>query len=308
MDDTHSDFSRHNDEGARLSELHSLDILDSPREEYFDRYTRLVSKVFNTPIALISLVDEYRQWNKSSAGTETREIPLEFSICVHALKHGYLEVSDTLEDSFFRHHKAVTSSPHIRFYAGVVLRGPGGQPIGTLCISDTQPRALNEVERSWLVAFGNIVEEQIHLKAQLLDVRHQASRINQRDARTGLPDETLFGETLDNLIHLAKSESYHLVVLHLRMNNLDEISRLYGRENRNIILKCLADRLTAPDIGILAAGNMDLDRFCAVISIYSLRELFSVIKPIINKLNNAIDLNGHTIRPNIDVGISVSPR
>lgn len=307
MDDNSARFTRLKDEDARLTELRSLDLLDTCQEEHFDRYTRLISQVFNAPIAVISLIDENRQWLKSSIGMESREISLEHSFCVHALEHGYLEVSDTLTNDFFRHHKAVTSYPHIRFYAGVVIYGPGGHAIGTLCISDTQPRALNEVERSWLIAFGNIVEEQIHLKSQLLKVRHQASRINQRDTRTGLPDETLFGETLEHLIQLAQSESYHLVVLHLRMNNLDEISRLYGRENRNAILKCLTDRLTSPDIGILAVGNMDIDRFGAVVSIYSLRDLFGVIKPIINKLNAAIDLNGHTIRPNIDVGISVSP-
>lgn len=307
MDDNNVRFTCLKDEDARLKELHSLDILDTLKEADFDRYTRLVSQVFNAPITLISLIDESRQWLKSSVGIEVREISRELSFCTHALEYGYLEVSDTLASDFFHNHKAVTSYPYIRFYAGVVLHGPGGHAIGTLCISDTQPRALNEVERSWLVAFGKIVEEQIHLKSQLFNVRHQASRINQRDARTGLPDETLFGETLENLTQLVKKESYHLVVLHLRMNNLDEISRLHGRENRNAILKCLADRLTAPDIGILAVGNMDIDRFGAVVSIYSLRELFGVIKPIINKLNAAIDLNGHTIRPNIDVGISVSP-
>lgn len=307
MDDNSARFTRLKDEDARLTELRSLNILDTFQEEHYDRYTRIVSQVFNTPIAVITLIDENRQWHKSSIGMETREVSLEHSFCVHALEHGYLEVSDTLDSDFFRHHKAVTAFPYIRFYAGVVLYGPSGQAVGTLCISDTQPRALSEVERSWLIAFGKIVEEQINLRSQLLNVRQQASRINQRDIRTGLPDEMLFGETLDNLIHLAKVESYHLVVLHLRINNLDEISRLHGRENRNAILKHFAERLTAPDTDVLAAGSMDNDRFGAVVSIYSLRDLFNVIKPIVKKLNTPIDLNGHTIRPSIDVGISVSP-
>lgn len=307
MDDTSARFIRLLDEDSRLDELRSLNILDTAPEEHFDRYTRLISQVFNCPIALISLADKNRQWFKSSVGMESREISHELSFCVHALEHGYLEISDTLEDDLFHNHKAVISHPYVRFYAGIVLRGPSGQPMGTLCISDTQPRALTAVERAWLTAFGNIVEEQILLKAQLLNVCHQASHITQRDARTGLPDQTLFGETLENLIHLAQIESYHLVVFHLRVNNLDEIGRLYGRKNRNAILKCLAGRLTAPNNDILAVGNLDIDRFGAVVSIYSLRDLFGVIKPILNQLNNVIDLNGHTIRPNIDVGISVSP-
>ena len=307
MDDKNSPFIRLQNGDARLAELRSLDILDTFQEEHYDQYTRLVSQIFNAPIVVISLIDDHRQWHKSSIGLETRDVSLENSFCVHALAHGYLEVSDTLESDFFRYHNAVTSSPFIRFYAGVVLHGPSGQAIGTLCISDTQPRALSEIERSWLMAFGSIVEEQILLNAQLLTARHKASRINQRDVKTGLPDETLFGDTLDHLIHLAKVESYHLIVLHLRMNNLDEIGRLYGRENRNAVLKHLATRLTSPDNDILAVGSMDNDRFGAVAPLYSLRDLFSVIKPIVNKLNAPIDLNGHTIRPSIDVGISVSP-
>jgi EAL domain-containing protein (putative c-di-GMP-specific phosphodiesterase class I)/GGDEF domain-containing protein len=280
---------------------------DAAPEAHFDRYIHLVSQVFNVPIAFISLFDEDSQQLKSSVGMEGREISREFSFCIHALEHGYMEVSDTLESDLFKRHRAVISYPYIRFYAGVVLRDSNRKAIGTLCLSDTQPRALNEVERSWLLAFGNIVEEQINIKTQILEMRHQASRINQRDARTGLPDETLLGETLDNLVQLAETESYHLVVLHLRINNLDEISRLHGRKYRNAILKCLADRLIAPDIGILTAGNIDIDRFGAVVSIYSLRDLFGVIKPIINKLNAPIDLDGHTVRPKIDVGVSVSP-
>ncbi|MCZ0925868.1 GGDEF domain-containing phosphodiesterase [Halomonas janggokensis] len=307
MDGKANHFTSPQKNNTNLIEPKSLDTSKNTDESHFDRYILLVSQVFNAPIAFISLFDEKSQRVKSSVGIEGREISREFSFCIHALEHGYFEVSDTLDSDLFYSHQAVISYPYIRFYAGVVLRDSNREAIGTLCISDTRPRALNAVERSWLIAFGNIAEEQINLGSQLLDMRDQASRINQRDARTGLPDETLLGETLDNLVQLAQTESYHLVVLHLRMNNLDEISRLHGRKYRNAILKCLADRLIDPDIGILAAGNIDIDRFGAVVSIYSLRDLFGVIKPIINKLNTPIDLNGHTIRPDIDVGVSVSP-
>lgn len=307
MDDDSNHFPSLQNDDAKLIAPDSLDAYDKDPDAYFDRYIHLVSQVFNAPVAFISLFDEDSQRLKSSVGMERREIPREFSFCIHALEHGYLEVSDTLESDLFNTHRAVVSYPYIRFYAGVVLRDPNRQAIGTLCISDTQPRALNEVERSWLVAFGNIVEKQIQLRSRLLDMRQQANRINQRDARTGLPDETLLGETLDNLIQLAQTESYHLVVLHLRVNNLDEISQFYGRQYRNAILKRLAERLVGPDVGILTAGTIDINRFGAVVSIYSLRDLFGVIKPIISKLNAPIDLDGHTIRPHIDVGASVSP-
>ncbi|MEX0744434.1 MAG: sensor domain-containing phosphodiesterase [Phycisphaeraceae bacterium] len=294
-------------EHARLAELRALDILDTPPEERFDRYTRLVSQIFDVPTALISLIDEDRQWFKSSVGMEASETSHELSLCVHALEHDYLEIPDALEDEFFRSHKAVVSAPYIRFYAGVVLHGPIGHPIGTLCISDAKPREIAPMERSWLKSFGKIVEEQIHLYAELVNVRHRVNHVTQRNVRTGLPNEVLFGDTLNNLIRLAETEAHHLAVLHLRVNNLDEISRIHGRGNRDAVLHCLADRLTAPDIKILAAGHMGHDRFAAVVSMFSLRDLFSVITPIVNKLNMAIDLEGHRLRPDIDIGISVSP-
>ncbi|MDR5874832.1 GGDEF domain-containing phosphodiesterase [Halomonas sp. CUBES01] len=274
---------------------------------HFDCYIRLVSQVFNTSIVFISLFDDGSQRIVSSVGLDGMELPYECPCGTKDLEQDYFEVSDTQEIDLLDTCQSLISCSCNRFYAGIVLRDPCHNAIGTLCISDTAPRSLNEVERSWLKAFGNIVEEQLNLNSQLLDMRHRASRVHQRDTRTGLPDETLLGETLDNLVQLAETESYHLVVLHLRVNNLDEISRLHGRRYRNAILKCLAERLTAPDVGILTAGNIDIDRFGAVVSIFSLRDLFGVIKPVINKLNAPIDLHGHTINPNIDVGVSVSP-
>ncbi|MDI5920432.1 GGDEF domain-containing protein [Halomonas sp. LR5S13] len=307
MNDISSGSTLDIDEHTRLAELRALDILDTPPEERFDRYTRLVSQIFDVPTALISLIDEDRQWFKSSVGMEASETSYDLSFCVHALGKSYLEVPDALQDDFFRSHKAVVSSPYIRFYAGVVLHGPVGHPIGTLCITDTKPRQINDVERSWLKNFGKIVEEQIHLYAELVNVRRHVNHVTQRNVRTGLPNEVLFGDTLDNLIRLAETESHHLAVLHLRLNNLDEISRIHGRGNRDAVLQSLADRLTAPDIKIQAAGHMGDDRFAAVVSMFSVRDLFSVITPIVNKLNRAIDLEGHTLRPDIDVGVSVSP-
>ncbi|HSP59413.1 MAG TPA: EAL domain-containing protein [Halomonas sp.] len=307
MDDTRSRTTLPFVEQARLEELHALQILDTQPEERFDRFTRLVSQIFDVPTALVSLVDRDRQWFKSAVGQVESETPHDVSFCLHALEHDFLEIPDALEDVFFRTHKAVVGSPFVRFYAGVVLRGPTGQPLGTLCISDTHPRYLSSMERSWLMTFGKLVQEQINQHAELSHARDQLKTITQRDARTGLPGETLFGDTLHHLIRLADNEAYYLAVLHLRLNNLDEISRSHGRGARDAVLQILAERLTAPDIKILAAGHTSPTRFGAVVSLYNIRDLFSVITPIVNRLNAPIGVEGHSVRPDIDVGISVSP-
>lgn len=295
------------DEQKRLAELRSLDILDTPSDQQFDRYTHLMAEIFRVPMVAVSLIDEDRQWFKSSLGIDVSEAPLEDCFCVHTLKRDILEIPDTLEDNFFCHHRAVVNDPFIRFYMGTVLRGPTGQAIGTVCIMDTQSRYLTRVQRSWLMTFGHLVEDLINQDHALTAARKLGGQASRRDASTGLANETLFGDTLSHLLRMSEKEGNYLAVLHLRLNRIDEISRVHGRCNRDAILHCLAQRLTAPDVRVLAAGHLTRAHFGAVIPLHSVWDLFDVITPIANKLAQPIELESTTFQPDIDVGISVSP-
>src|SRR5689334_5306859 len=118
---------RPTDEAARLRELLSLELLDTPREERFDRLTRLATNVFDVPIALISLIDEDRQWIKSETGIEITEIPRKHSFCAGTIVGGGVNVvPDALADARYADHPLVTGEAHVRFYAGYPLRGPTG--------------------------------------------------------------------------------------------------------------------------------------------------------------------------------------
>ncbi|MFC2993500.1 sensor domain-containing phosphodiesterase [Halomonas tibetensis] len=297
------------DEKKRLAELHSLDILDTPPEEGFDRYTRLASEIFKVPMAMVSLVDEDRQWFKSSVGLEVGETPLEASFCVHALKQDMLEVPDTLQNDVFHHHPAVTGSPFVRFYMGAVLRGPTGQPLGTLCIMDTHSRYLTRLQRNWLRTFGHLVEELINHNHALSvgSQKEHSDSYSQSYTHIGLPAEALFKDTLANLLRLSNKEEYYLAVLYLRLNRLDEISRTNSRFTRDTILHCLAERLSAPSNKVLATGHLSLACFGAVISLPSVGDFFDVIIPIVNDLSRPIELDEMTVRLDVDVGISLSP-
>lgn len=222
------------DENNRLAELHALDILDTPAEVRFDHYTHLLAQIFKVPIAIVSLVDEDRLWFKSSVGMEVREMPRVASFCGHVLEQGVLEVTDALEDDFFRHHPLVVGSPFIRFYAGTVLRGPTGQPLGALCIIDTSPRNLTEIERFWLVTFGHLVEELIKHDARLAKVRQRVNQLTNRNTCTGLAGESLFGVPLTNLINLADKDDRYLAILQLRLSNLDESVMVINAPHTNV--------------------------------------------------------------------------
>lgn len=133
------------DESVRLSTLYALSILDTPPEARFDRITRLAMRLFDVPIALITLVDAERQWFKSCQGLDVSETPRGISFCGHAiLEDRALVVSDALLDERFADNPLVTGEPHIRFYAGFPITAPNGSRLGTFCIIDRRPRHLNQ--------------------------------------------------------------------------------------------------------------------------------------------------------------------
>lgn len=128
-------------EGYRLSVLDSYDVLDSEAETQFDRAVRLAAEHFRVPIALVSLVDECRQWFKAQVGLNSSETPREMAFCAHALvRDEPMVVLNALEDPRFAANPLVTGAPHIRFYAGAPLAVPEGVSLGTLCIIDIAPR------------------------------------------------------------------------------------------------------------------------------------------------------------------------
>lgn len=143
-------------------------MLDTPGEERFDRITRICSQAFNVPIAYIALIDSDRQWFKSSCGLSTPETTRESSFCGHAiLEPEVLVIPDARLDPRFADNPMVIGPPHIRFYAGQPIAGPGGYNIGTCCIADSEPRQLTAVERSILKETAGLVERELSLADEL---------------------------------------------------------------------------------------------------------------------------------------------
>lgn len=151
------------DEALRLAALHCTGLLDTPPSEAFDRITWLTAELVDVPIALVSLVDEARQWFKSSIGVDVTETSREVSFCTHAVSTGaLLNVPDATRDPRFSANPLVTSAPHIRAYVGVPLFSREGYAIGTLCAIDTRPRAFFERHLKGLGYLARILEDTIH--------------------------------------------------------------------------------------------------------------------------------------------------
>ncbi|MET0322969.1 MAG: sensor domain-containing diguanylate cyclase [Duganella sp.] len=150
------------DEASRLNALRSLSVLDTPEEERFDRLTRMARRMFRVPIALVSLIDENRQWFKSKDGLDACETPRDISFCGHAiLSDDIFLINDALADPRFADNPLVTGAPHVRFYAGCPLRTADGHKIGTLCIIDTVPRDFDEDDRIAMHDLASVVEDEL---------------------------------------------------------------------------------------------------------------------------------------------------
>src|SRR5262249_48056357 len=130
-------------EDQRIASLRALKILDTEPEERFDRVTRLAAALFDVPVAVISLVDESRQWIKSCVGLDAKESSRDASFCAHVVYNREpVIVYDTFLDKRFADNPFVTNEPRIRFYAGVPLTLDDGSCIGTLCLIDRRPRVV----------------------------------------------------------------------------------------------------------------------------------------------------------------------
>lgn len=174
-------------EAKRLKVLWQYDVLDTVPEEVFDDLTDLAAHICEAPIALISLVDENRQWFKSRVGLTTKETSRDVSFCAHAiLQSGLFLIPDATKDPRFKDNPIVTGPPRIRFYAGVPLKSPDGFALGTLCVLDKQPKRLRPEQKRALLVLARHVETQLELRRhakELAEARKHGDRQHAELAR-----------------------------------------------------------------------------------------------------------------------------
>ena len=167
-------------ESERLAALRRYEILDTASEQDFDDITLLASHICGTPIALISFVDQDRQWFKSRHGTTTTETSRDVAFCAHGiLQNEVFEVADALADDRFADNPLVTGASKLRFYAGAPLVTPDGQAIGMLCVNDQVPRALKPEQKKALQALGRQVVAQMELRNHVKELRASEEKFRQ---------------------------------------------------------------------------------------------------------------------------------
>ncbi|EPY1009124.1 diguanylate cyclase domain-containing protein [Vibrio vulnificus] len=220
-------------EPQRIADLHSLHILDTAAEERFDRVTRIARRLFDVPIALVSLVDEDRQWFKSCFGLNASETPRDISFCGHAiLGTDTLIVEDASQDARFADNPLVTGEPHIRFYAGVPLMFEHSSCLGTLCIIDSKPRTLNEDERLDLIDLAKMAERE-------LAATHSAAI----DDLTQISNRRGFMTLAKKSMAYCEVGVYPYSIAYLDLNGFKPINDRFGHQEGDRALKAFADTM-----------------------------------------------------------------
>ena len=218
------------DESARLAELTSLGLLDSPREERFDRITRLARHMFGVEVAVITLVDDRRVWFKSKQGLAGAGFDRDHSMCARVITDGQpLMISDAALDSRFAEHPLVAGMPAVRFYAGYPLAGPRGVLIGTMAVMDSVQRFFGNDDMSALRDLAMTVEQHI-IDAQLSNYYEL----------TGLSNRRGFSAIGHKVLEMSIRSKVAAVLVYLDMDRLKPINDQLGHQYGDSALREVA--------------------------------------------------------------------
>lgn len=164
------------DEERRLARLAALAVMDTEPEPLFDHLAALAAQLCGTPVALLGLIDDKRQWFKAKVGFGRDETPRELTFCAHTLLgDGLFEVCDARSDARFAEHPDVQAEPALRFYAGVPIRLDDGSHPGTLCVVDYQPRELSETQREALTRLAGAAAEALMMRERAIAAGREAA-------------------------------------------------------------------------------------------------------------------------------------
>lgn len=200
-------------EQERLAALFSYQILDSESETELDDLTELASQICDTPISLISLVDDNRQWFKSKKGLSVSQTSREIAFCAHTIEGaGIFEVTDAKADERFKENPLVTGELNIGFYAGIPLTTPEGYNLGSLCVIDHQPRKLTEKQIKALFTLSKLVITKFELRLQVLQLKKTQELLQARQEQLEHTQQAL-----------QESESMYRLI----SENTNDLIRLY---------------------------------------------------------------------------------
>ncbi|WP_339071536.1 sensor domain-containing diguanylate cyclase [Pseudomonas idahonensis] len=278
-------------EVLRLQTLRELNILDTSPQERFDRVTRLAKRLFNVPIALVSLVDGDRQWFKSSMGLDARQTPRDISFCGHTiLSDQILTVSDAVLDLRFHDNPLVVGPPCIRFYAGCPLTMANGSRLGTLCLIDIKPREMNDEDRALLRDLAHMAEQEL-----------VAVQMASMDELTLLSNRRGFEALARHALGACQRLNRTATLLFFDLNDFKQINDTYGHAEGDGALKTFADVLHIAFRDSDVIGRLGGDEFVALLTAADHVETSAIMA----RLREILDERNATLKRGYDIHFSV---
>lgn len=238
----------------RVQTLRSLDILDSPPQERFDRIARMAKRIFGVSTALITLIDSDRQWFLSALDLEIKETSRDVSFCGHAiLGDDVLTVPDTTLDHRFSDNPFVKDAPNVRFYAGCPISVSNGSKLGTICLIDQSPRNFSDEDKALLADLAHMVEQEI-----------AAIQLATIDALTMLANRRGFEIQSKRALQLCKRMSFSACLIFIDLDKFKPINDQFGHAEGDIALQAFSDILqdTFRDYDVI--GRLGGDEFAVL--------------------------------------------
>lgn len=280
------------DEPQRLASLRALQILDTPHEERFDRITRLAQRLFDVPIAMITMVDAERQWFKSIQGLESRQASRDSAFCAHTiLSAGVLEVEDALEDPRFCDNPLVTGNPNIRFYVGVPIQSPDGANVGSLCLIDRRPRKMSPEDLDSLTDLTGMVEKEL-----------SAFHLVTTDELTGLSNRRGFLFLGRQLLAVCLRRHMPATVLFADLDNMKPINDDLGHDEGDRALRDIATLLASGFRASDVAARVGGDEFCVLLTGAAMEGLTEALERFRASIEEFNGLNQRPYQLSLSVG------
>jgi len=267
----------------RLDALKDYSILDTLPEKEFDEITALASFICKTPISLISLIDDKRQWFKSKQGLDANETARELAFCAHAINkpNELLVVSDSRKDDRFSDNPLVTDAPYVIFYAGVPLISDTGLPLGTLCVIDNTPRELDSEQLQALQFLANQLSRLLEKRKEQMKLQMLIKELENKN------------NSLNNFVRIAAHD------LKSPLHCITMLSDLFLSDNSNKINSEGVEMISniknaSTELSDLIDGIMKYSMDASVISkekkSINLKELFQTVSAIVDP-NNCAKIN-----------------
>lgn len=270
-------------EAKRLATLYKLQILDTEREERFDRITRIACKLFDVPIAVISFLEKERQWMKSTQGFDIKEASRKTSFCGHViLSDKMMVVEDATKDRRFYDNPFVLGKPNFRFYLGCPLKVKNYN-VGVFCLIDDKPKSTNAIDK-------NSISDLI----QMVELDLESLQIANTDELTGLSNRRGFLKLAGYLFQKCKRENQIFNLLFFDLNKFKHINDQFGHAEGDRVLKIFSESLLHNFRYYDVIARLGGDEFCVFCSGLKQADVDNITKRLKNLLKS-METKGYTI-------------